>query len=82
MARSWFGEIDPCCCLSPLLNLPAAFSQPHANHKGVPSMQALFLGQANLNLPPWVPSSVFFIFLGALLPSLFLLCCAPLRWPR
>ena len=37
MARTWFGEIGPCCCLLPLLNLPAAFSQPHANHKGVPS---------------------------------------------
>ena len=37
MARTWFGEIGPCCCLPPLLNLPAAFSQPRANHKGVPS---------------------------------------------
>ena len=37
MARTWFGEIGPCCCLPPLLNLPAAFSEPRANHKGVPS---------------------------------------------
>ena len=40
MARTWFGEIGPCCCLPPLLNLPAAFSQPRANHKGVPSIVA------------------------------------------
>ena len=39
MARTWFGEIGPCCCLLPLLNLPAAFSQTRANHKGVPSME-------------------------------------------
>ena len=37
MACTWFGEIGPCCCLPPLLNLPAAFSQPRANHKGLPS---------------------------------------------
>ena len=37
MARTWFGEIGPCCCLPPLLNLPAAFSQPRSNHKEVPS---------------------------------------------
>ena len=37
MARTWFGEIGPCCCSPPLLNLPAAFSQPRANHKVVPN---------------------------------------------
>ena len=37
MARTWFGEIGPCCCLPTLLNFPAAFWQPRANHKGVPS---------------------------------------------
>ena len=30
MARTWFGGISPCCCIPPLLNLPAAFSQPGA----------------------------------------------------
>ena len=38
MARTWFGEIGPCCCLPPLLNLPAAFSQPRAKHLRVPSI--------------------------------------------
>ena len=42
MARTWFGEIGPCCCLPPLLNLPAAFFQPRVNHKGVPSIRRFF----------------------------------------
>ena len=32
MVCTWFGEFYSCCCLPPLLNLPAAFSQPRTNH--------------------------------------------------
>ena len=53
MARTWFGEIVPCCCLPPLLNLPAAFSKPRANHKGVPSIATSGVGVVGIQQILW-----------------------------